>query len=71
MVITAAAPALPLGAVAVHRAVSAIAAVVDAYNTWQDTRRSVAALRALSPSQLDDIGLTTADIDDFSLAGRV
>ena len=63
--------ALPFGAVAVHRVVSAVSALVAAYNNWQETRRTIAALRALSPAQLDDIGLTSADIDDFSLAGRL
>ncbi len=70
MAITTSAPALPFGAVAAHRVVSAVSALVDAYNNWQETRRTVVALRALSPAQLDDIGLTSADIAEFSLTGR-
>lgn len=55
----------PLGAITVHRVVNALSAVVDAFRAWNETRRTVAALRRLSPSQLDDIGLTTADIEKF------
>jgi len=55
----------PMGAITVHRFVSAFAAVVEAFRTWSENRRTVDALRRLSPSQLDDIGLTVADVEGF------
>jgi len=53
----------PFGAITVHRIVSTLTAAVDAFRAWNETRRTVAALRQLSPTQLDDIGLTVADVE--------
>ena len=61
---------LPFGAITVHRAVRAVESVVERVLAWQRTRRTVATLRRLSPAQLEDIGLTQGDIDDFSRTGR-
>ena len=58
--------AAPFGAIAAHRFATVIWNAVDALQSWNDTRRSVAALRALKADQLDDIGLTRADITDLA-----
>lgn len=61
---------LPFGAITVHRVVSFSNELIERFHQWSETRRTVAQLRALSPQQLDDIGLTQADIDDFERKGR-
>ncbi|MEM9048761.1 MAG: DUF1127 domain-containing protein [Pseudomonadota bacterium] len=42
------------------------------FRAWQTARRTAAALRALSPALLDDIGIEPGDIDGFAdrMAGR-
>jgi uncharacterized protein YjiS (DUF1127 family) len=55
----------PMGAITTHRLVSAAASVIEAFRSWNENRRTVDALRRLSPSQLDDIGLTVADVEAF------
>ena len=55
--------AVPFGALTVHRIVTAVANVVAAFHRWNQTRLTVAELRRLTDRQLDDIGLTRADID--------
>ena len=59
----------PFGAITVHRIVTAISGVVDKLRAWNDTRRTIIALSALTDAQLDDIGLTRGDIDEFSRKG--
>ncbi len=59
----------PFGAITVHRVVTALSGVVGTLRAWNDTRRTINALRALSPAQLDDIGLTRADVERFSREG--
>ncbi len=59
----------PFGAITVHRAVTAISGVFDKLRAWNDTRRTIVILRGLSAAQLDDIGLTRADIEDFGRKG--
>ena len=59
----------PFGAITVHRVVTALSGVVDKLRAWNDTRRTVNVLRALSNAQLDDIGLTRADIERFGREG--
>ena len=59
----------PFGAITVQRAVTALSGVVATLRAWNDTRRTIVALRALSAAQLDDIGLTRADIEDFGRNG--
>ncbi len=59
----------PFGAITVHRFVAAISGVVDTMRAWNDTRRTVVVLRGLSAAQLDDIGLTRADIEHFGRKG--
>ncbi|HUF87864.1 MAG TPA: DUF1127 domain-containing protein [Thermohalobaculum sp.] len=55
--------AVPFGALTVHRIVTAALNAAAAFRRWNETRRTVAELRQLSPRQLDDIGLTQADIE--------
>ena len=59
----------PFGAITVHRVVTALSGVVATLRAWNDTRRTIVALRALSAAQLDDIGLTRADIERFGREG--
>jgi len=59
----------PFGAITVHRVVTALSGVVGTLRAWNDTRRTIVALSALSPAQLDDIGLTRGDIEEFSRKG--
>ncbi len=59
----------PFGAITVHRVVAALSGVVATLRAWNDTRRTIVALRALSAAQLDDIGLTPADVEDFGRKG--
>ena len=59
----------PFGAITVHRIVTAAANAAATLRSWNDNRRTVNALRALSPAQLDDIGLTPADVEDFAHKG--
>lgn len=69
MAITKTAAAAPFGAITVHRIVTAVFGGADKVRAWNDSRRTVNALRALSPDQLDDIGLTMADVESFGRKG--
>jgi uncharacterized protein YjiS (DUF1127 family) len=59
----------PFGAITVHRVVTVLWDVAVMLCAWNDRRRTITALRALSPDQLHDIGLTRADVDDFGRKG--
>ncbi len=59
----------PLGAITVHRVVTALSGVVATLRAWNDTRRTLVALRALSAAQLDDIGMTPRDVENFGRKG--
>jgi len=56
-------PVAPFGAITVYRITSALTGMVNRVHAWNDTRRTVKALRGLTPRQLDDIGLTPADVE--------
>ena len=58
-------PVAPFGAITIHRVVTALSGVVGTLRAWNDRRRTVNALRALNPAQLDDIGLTPGDVENF------
>lgn len=62
-------PAAPFGAITVYRITSALTGVADRVRAWHDTRRTVKALRGLNARQLDDIGLTPADVEHFAEHG--
>ena len=59
----------PFGAITVHRVATALSGVVCTLRAWNDTRRTINTLRALSAAQLDDIGLTRGDIEEFARKG--
>ena len=59
----------PFGAITVHRVVTAVFSAVATLRSWNDTRRTINTLRTLSPAQLDDIGLTRGDIENFAHKG--
>ena len=66
MTITYTPAVAPMGAVAIHRAVTAVSDLFVAIRDWNDARRTVAALSRLNADQLDDIGLTRGDIGRMS-----
>ena len=55
----------PFGAITVHRILTAVSDMAATLQAWNETRRTVAVLRSLSAAQLDDIGLTPADVEEF------
>jgi len=59
-------PVAPFGATTVYRVTSALTGMADRVRAWNDTRHTVKALRGLTPRQLDDIGLTPADVEHFA-----
>jgi uncharacterized protein YjiS (DUF1127 family) len=60
----------PFGAITIHRIVAGLMSAAADLRAWNETRRTINALRALSPAQLDDIGLTRAEVENFGLKGR-
>jgi uncharacterized protein YjiS (DUF1127 family) len=69
MAITTTPAVAPFGAVAIHRAIGALSALVAAISDWNDARRTADALRYLKADLLDDIGLTQGDIVKFGRNG--
>lgn len=53
---------VPFGAVAVYSVVRSIADFGERLTAWNDARRTLKALSRLSERELDDIGLTRADV---------
>ncbi len=53
----------PLGAETAYHIVSRVEALWNAFVEWNDARRTRRELERLSLRQLEDIGLTPADID--------
>ena len=66
---TVATQAVPFGALTVHRIVTAVSSAVASLRRWNQVRRTVIELRRLSPRQLDDIGLTPADVQKLADGG--
>ena len=60
----------PFGAITVHRILTAVSDMTATLQAWNETRRTVAVLRSLNAAQLDDIGLTPADVEEFGSKGR-
>lgn len=56
----------PLGAVTIHRAVVRTEGFLQAVRSWDRSRRTLAALRKLTPAQLSDIGLEGVDLEEFA-----
>ena len=61
---------LPFGAITAHKVTSTLYRAFEAVENWFETRRTVTELRRLSPEQLEDIGLTQADIDHLAAKVR-
>lgn len=57
---------LPLGAVTLSRIGATLNALVTRYEAWVEAKRSIEALRRLNVRQLDDIGLTVGDVEDYA-----
>ena len=62
-------PVAPFGAITALRTVNTFERFVQTIRKWNETRRTVAILRSLTPAQLDDIGLTPSDIEDIGHRG--
>ena len=62
-------PTAPFGAITAHRIISGFESMLETVRTWNEARRTVAILRSLSAAQLDDIGLTPADVEDMGRNG--
>ncbi|MEL6217740.1 MAG: DUF1127 domain-containing protein [Pseudomonadota bacterium] len=61
--------ALPFGAITVHSVVRQVEVLRERIEDWRRTRATVAALRQLTPKQLEDIGLTIADVEIYAARG--
>ena len=61
----------PFGAISTFRAVTSITSLVETvtrnYREWQERRRTARELALLTPDMLDDIGLTSADVDSYRI----
>ena len=55
--------AAPFGAVSIFRSVQVLAGITATLSAWNDARITRKALGRLSDRELDDIGLSRADID--------
>lgn len=61
---------LPLGTLTVHRSVTLANDLLSRFIRWREVRRTVRLLSDLDQDQLDDLGLTQADIAAFARKGR-
>lgn len=62
---------LPFGTETAHRLVSFFGNLREEIAAWRRARATVTALRRLSPQQLEDIGLTIADVEIMAARGRI
>jgi uncharacterized protein YjiS (DUF1127 family) len=69
MAITYTPAVAPFGAVAIHRAIGALSALVTAIHERNEARRTANSLRYLKADLLDDIGLTQGDVAKFGRNG--
>ncbi|MEO0819587.1 MAG: DUF1127 domain-containing protein [Pseudomonadota bacterium] len=60
---------LPFGAITVHQIVDAVRGVNARVDAYISAQRTAAALRKLSPEQLEDIGLAPMDIEEIAAKG--
>lgn len=58
--------AAPFGAISAFRAVNAVEAVLNSLMTWNARRNTYKVLSALSARELEDIGMTRADVEDIN-----
>ena len=65
----------PFGAITTYRATNVLSNAVYTVKDWFtqkiEARRTADMLGRLSPSMLDDIGLTAADVADLRRAGSI
>ncbi len=59
----------PFGAIIVYRAVSLLGNAYDALRNWNSKRATLKALRRLGAHELNDIGLTLADVEAMAHRG--
>ena len=58
--------AAPFGAIATLRAVRALEVVKDSFVGWNAKRNTYKQLNALSTRELEDIGVTRADVENLN-----
>ena len=58
--------AAPFGAIATFRAVRAMEVVKDSFVGWNAKRNTYKQLNALSTRELEDIGITRADVENLN-----
>ena len=57
--------AAPFGAITTYRAIHAVEAAVSSIKSWNSKRKTYNQLSALTARELDDIGMSRADIEYF------
>ncbi len=62
---------VPVGSVASYRFGTAVMNMIEGVRAWRDARRTAAVLATLSPNQLEDIGLSTADVESLDAKSRL
>jgi uncharacterized protein YjiS (DUF1127 family) len=66
MAIMNATKAAPFGAITAYRAIHAVEAAVNSLTAWNARRNTYKQLSALSVRELEDIGLTIADVEELT-----
>lgn len=56
----------PFGAITTYRAIKALEAVTNSFLVWNAKRATYKQLSALSSRELDDIGMTRADVNNLN-----
>ncbi|MBL4750965.1 MAG: DUF1127 domain-containing protein [Amylibacter sp.] len=56
----------PFGAITTYRAVKALEAIKNNFVAWNAKRATYKELSALSVRELDDIGITRADVENLN-----
>jgi uncharacterized protein YjiS (DUF1127 family) len=59
--------AAPFGAITTYRVIHAIETAINSLITWNAQRKTFKMLNALSTQNLEDIGLTRADLNNSKL----
>jgi uncharacterized protein YjiS (DUF1127 family) len=56
----------PFGAITTFRAIHAIESVTNSFAAWNTKRKTYKELSALSTRELEDIGLSRAEVEDLN-----
>lgn len=56
----------PFGAITTYRVIHLIEGVANSFSSWNSNRKTYNELRALSSRELDDIGVSRADVENFN-----